>query len=739
VPLADNSNSFFAELRRRNVYRVGIAYAIAAWLVLQVIDIVVPLMDIPEWIPKFVLLLLAVGLPIALIFAWAYEMTPEGLKREKDVDRSESITHETGQRINQITIGVLVIAVGFLLADKFMVSEPVVDSGVETIAETEAVAEAVAAPPSIAVIPFVNMSADESSAYFSYGLADTLLHMLAQIREIRVAARTSSFQFRDQNVDIGEIAKKLNVGTVLEGSVQRAGNKVRVTGQLIEAETGFHLWAGIYDRNLDDIFAIQDEIANEVVAALKVSLLGESAERLAQRETENIDAYTEFLLGLNDLAEFSFESLPRAEQHFLAAVDLDPNYSLAWAELGETYHYMQNTGVGDSDEMLEKARDAAMRAIDLDENSATAIAVLGLVEDIYGNDDIAEQLYLRAINAAPNNVTAKSYYAAFHAARLRPGEAIELINQVLELDPLSTLAHTQLSSWYRFLGEYDLAAEEAAKLRDINPRGPAGYYRLAEIEYDRGNWALSVIKAMEAIKVDPNDPELAMMIGDGYISLEMPDEAKKWYDRAVEIDAEHPVSLASPLILHAYYSTESPDGVKLARRLLDDEIQNRQGSEAIAIRTLWADAASNGTYDEALDFLRGRYPDFFEDEPEWRNGDNHIAYFIGAILMRAGEVDQAHKLLDPLLQRAEAGQEAYSLRLRHVTTTGAFNDKDETLEILRAYAPNALSSDLWPVRLRDHPAFDFIRDEPEFIELVASLENHAAEQREVLATMMAEQ
>lgn len=380
-----------------------------------------------------------------------------------------------------------------------------------------------------------------------------------------------------------------------------------------------------------------------------------------------------------------------------------------------------------------------MRAIDLDENSATAIAVLGLVEAKYGNDVIAEQLYVRAINAAPNNVTAKSYYAAFHAFRFRPDEAIELINQVLELDPLSTLAHTQLSAWYRFLGQYDRATEEAAILRDISPRSPAGYYRDAEIENDRGNWALSVIKAKEALEVDPNDPELALMIGDGYISLEMPDEAKKWYDRAVEIDAEHPVSLAAPLILHAYYLTESPEGAKLARRLLDEEIQNRQGSEANAIRTLWADAAINGTYNEALDFLRGRYPEFFEAEPEWRTGEDHIAYFIGAILMRTGEVDHAHKLLDPLLLRSEAAREAYGLRLWMVATTAAFNDKDETLEILRSYAPNARRSDNWPIHLRNSPAFDFVRYEPEFIELVASLEAHAAEQREVLATLMAEQ
>ncbi|MCJ7591501.1 MAG: hypothetical protein MUO51_09125, partial [Woeseiaceae bacterium] len=250
--MANNGGSFFAELKRRNVYRVGIAYVVVGWLTLQALDIVVPIMHAPEWFSQLVLILLVIGLPFALIFAWAFEMTPEGLKREKDVDRSTSITHETGQTLNRIIIGVLIIAVGVLLADKFFLG----DADIEPVADVrnpsaETFEVTATASPSIAVLPFANMSADESSTYFSDGLADTLLHMLAQIREIRVAARTSSFQFRDQNTDIKEIAATLNVGTILEGSVQRAGNKIRVTAQLIEADTGFHLWSGNYDRNMD--------------------------------------------------------------------------------------------------------------------------------------------------------------------------------------------------------------------------------------------------------------------------------------------------------------------------------------------------------------------------------------------------------------------------------------------------------------------------------------------------------
>ena len=324
----NDKESFFEELRRRNVYRVGVGYAIVSWLLLQVIDVVLPIMGVPDWVPGLILTMLAVGFPMALIFAWAYEMTPEGLKREKEVDRSQSITDQTARKLDRIIIGVLVVAVGMLLVDKFLLTEMAVVPE-ETVAETSDVSTApVDQSPSIAVLPFLNMSDDESSTYFSDGLADTLLHMLAQIRELRVAARTSSFQFRDKAMDIGEIGRSLKVGTVLEGSVQRSGNKIRVTAQLIDVGNGYHLWSGNFDRNLDDVFEIQDEIAREVVTALKVSLLGEPAETLDQEQTEVVAAYTEYLLAIDELNSVSFESLSNAVAHLQEAIRLDPNLSL---------------------------------------------------------------------------------------------------------------------------------------------------------------------------------------------------------------------------------------------------------------------------------------------------------------------------------------------------------------------------------------------------------------------------
>ena len=231
----------------------------------------VPILRAPEWFSQLILILLVIGLPFALIFAWAFEMTPEGLKREKDVDRTESITHETGQTLNRIIIGVLAVAVGLLLIDKFFLG----DANVEPVAgspATEAFEVTATTSPSIAVLPFANMSADESSVYFSDGLADTLLHMLAQIREIRVAARTSSFAFRERRVDVRDIGRQLGVGHVLDGSVRRAGSRVRVSAQLVDATTGFEVWSDRFDRRLDDAFAIQDDVASAIVYLLSPTL-----------------------------------------------------------------------------------------------------------------------------------------------------------------------------------------------------------------------------------------------------------------------------------------------------------------------------------------------------------------------------------------------------------------------------------------------------------------------------------
>jgi TolB-like protein len=247
---------FFEELKRRNVFRVAIAYIVVAWLVLQVADVVLPTFQTPDWVMPAFTFLLALGFPVALTFAWAYEMTPEGIKREKEVDRSQSITRNTGRKLDFIIIGVLVVAIAFLAYDEFVIEPAQEEARTTANSEASEVIETDIPEMSVAVLPFVNMSADPDQEYFSDGISEELLNQLVKIRGLQVAGRTSSFAFKGRNEDLRSIADQLNVAHILEGSVRKAGDRVRITAQLVKASDGYHLWSETYDRDLSDIFAI---------------------------------------------------------------------------------------------------------------------------------------------------------------------------------------------------------------------------------------------------------------------------------------------------------------------------------------------------------------------------------------------------------------------------------------------------------------------------------------------------
>jgi TolB-like protein len=276
--------SFFDELKRRNVVRVAIVYVITAWLVLQMADVVLNNIEAPGWVFQVIMLVLGLSLPIVLVFAWAFEMTPEGLKRERDVDRGQSITHHTSRKLDFAIIAVLVLALGYFAYDKFVLQPTGGDApsaaGDDTAKRDEPTAAGAPqqanvqgpAEKSIAVIPFVNLSSDPEQEYFSDGISEELLNVLAQLPGLRVAARTSSFQFKGKSLDISQIADTLNVAHILEGSVRKSGTKLRITAQLIKADDGFHIWSKTYDREMTDIFTIQDEIAGAISEALKVQL-----------------------------------------------------------------------------------------------------------------------------------------------------------------------------------------------------------------------------------------------------------------------------------------------------------------------------------------------------------------------------------------------------------------------------------------------------------------------------------
>lgn len=380
--------SLFTELKRRNVFRLAIAYIAGAWLLTEVSGTLFPVFGIPDWGVRFVVIVLALGFLPALIISWAYELTPEGLKREKDVVREASITHFTSKRLDKITIGLIATALVFIVADRFWMSPRHTEQSVApTVVMTDKTQTfepgsymSQYPPNSIAVLPFVNMSDDEGNEYFSDGISEELLNVLVHVDGLRVASRTSSFAFKNESKSLGEIADALKVSYVLEGSVRKAGNQVRITAQLIEAASDRHLWSDKYDRDLTDIFAIQSEIANAIVAALRDSLEIEAAgEITVPAATANINAY-DLYLEARELF-ITRTDLEKSVALFEQAVVQDSGFARAWEGLAAVYVIMPSWGYTDRD-YSDLAVETAQTALALDDGLSLAYSVIGYVISI---------------------------------------------------------------------------------------------------------------------------------------------------------------------------------------------------------------------------------------------------------------------------------------------------------------------------------------------------------------------
>ena len=430
--------SFFEELKRRNVFRVGIAYAVSAWVLLQVVDLVLENITAPTWVMQIFMLAMAIGFPIALIFAWAFEMTPEGVKLEKDVDRDKSITTSTAHKMNRNIIIALVIAVALLLVDRFRQPESIEPAATDSqVNNTEVlVPEVKAAEKSIAILPFVDMSPDSDQGYFADGISEEILNVLVKTQSLKVAGRTSSFQFRDDTTDLKSIGEQLGVEHILEGSIRKANNRVRITAQLVTTSDGFHLWSETYDRELIDIFAIQDEIARAITDALAIELkLADTSQSLVSVSTKNMDAYDRYLEARGLIAQRS--NFPRAIELLNQAIQLDPEFAEGWAASAQAHslsiYYMDI----DRDETKNTAKSMALKALELDPNLSMAHSVLG---DIYRDRyewSMAKKSYLRALALNPDDIEANEQYTQMLWRVSYFKEALKYSSRATDLDPLS--------------------------------------------------------------------------------------------------------------------------------------------------------------------------------------------------------------------------------------------------------------------------------------------------------------
>jgi adenylate cyclase len=453
------------ELKRRNVFRVGIAYAAIAWLLIQVAETVLPVFGIPNDVIRIILIVLAIGFLPSLVVAWAYEMTPGGIKRDSEVDRNTPLAGRRVRRIDQVIMIVLGVAIAYFAVDKFVL-DPAEDAArlEKALAEGAAAGRAEALRTeipdnTIAVLPFINRSNDADNEYFSDGVSEELLNLLSRAQGIVVASRTSSFFFKGKDVAIPEIAERLNVRHVLEGSVRKSVNTIRVTAQLVDTRSDTQLWSNSYNRVLDDIFAVQEEIAQSIVDELRVKLGNDQPIGQPQglSQTANVDAYQLYLRGISLLRLRGIDNLRRAAELFEEAIEIDPEYARAYAQLAATYALIPFYSTEPRLQWLGRAEETAKKSIELDPTYASPHATLAVV---YQSTDgamleEADKEFHLAIKLDPNFVTARQWYGEFLMTFGRSRAFLTQLQVAHKLDPLAPVVNASLAWAYFYVGDYE--------------------------------------------------------------------------------------------------------------------------------------------------------------------------------------------------------------------------------------------------------------------------------------------
>ncbi len=478
-------DNFFAELKRRNVYKVAVAYAVVAWLLIQIATQVFPIFEIPNWAGRLVVLLLILGFPVALIFSWAFEITPEGIKLESEIEPSKSIKRGTGRKIVAMTIALAVVAAGLFVYQLVRSKATVTPRQDASAARTEA---APGPQRSIAVLPFVNMSADKNDEYLSDGMTEELLNVLTKVKSLHVPGRSSSFAFKgriDEDI-FRNVGEQLHVNAVLEGSVRKAGDKLRITAQLINVNDGFHLWSETYDRDMKDILAVQSDVARRVVEALQVQLGVEEARALTKKPTENPEAHRLYLLGRYHFAKFTRAGWDNAIHYYERALQVDPNFALAYCGLADTYGWAGGQTLPGR-EAWAKEMEFAQKALALDPNLAEAHLAMGTalfsVLDPRGSLKELD----RAVELNPNLALAYDQYGWTFAEMGRHDESIAAEKKALELDPLNSLFNTDLAFFFYWARRYDDAIAQVRKTLELDPNTGLAHHCLGWCMVLKGN------------------------------------------------------------------------------------------------------------------------------------------------------------------------------------------------------------------------------------------------------------
>lgn len=612
--------SLIAELRRRNVFRVAAAYLVVGWLLTEVLTTILPTLGAPEWAARAVILIFAFGFIPAIVLAWFFELTAEGIKRDRDVDPEEQGDNRIARKVDQVAIGVaivLIIVVGLFSAQYTADDPSPIDLGVSAT--------------SVAVLPFANMSGDRDNEYFSDGLTETLLHMLAQIPDLQVAARTSSFAFKGQNKSIPEIAEELEVAHILEGSVQRAGDQIRVTAQLIRASDGFHIWSKNFDREFTDVFAIQDEIAMQVGSALSASLLGTEEEtKLAGVSTDDLDAYELFLQARKERATYSYGGLQAAEDLLKGALLIDPDFIEAKSELANSYIHQAETGLMDQQEANAEiiAITDQVLAVRPDDPIAKATSIFAKAMSLAARGDIAAMTDVAAeladiVAESPKVNEPRVLLARAYTYLQKHEECLAVLRDALSQDKLNPSLHYELGVAYIRAKRWDEAKAALEKSLELEPRQPNAYTYLGMIAMQAGDYVTMVQQQLNAISVDPQDHELPGLLSLFLYQIGLTEIADDFRNRVLTLAPTSPVAYQIE-IARAKAIGDLEGSIEAARRAVEDDIEDRRFAFGGAVQHLVRTAVMTGRVEEELAWIDELHPGIFDVDaagvpPRYRN------------------------------------------------------------------------------------------------------------------------
>ena len=679
--------SFIKELNRRNVIRVAIAYAVVAWLLIEITATTFPILKLPDWSVTLVTVLVLIGFPLALIFAWAFELTPEGIKRDTNVGGASATQPRAPESASALTSDL----------------------------------------KSIAVLPFENMSREEANEPFTIGIHDDLLTHISKIRSIKTISRTSVSQYRGTTKTIPQIAEELGVRTVLEGSVQRVGDRVRINAQLIDARTDEHLWAESYDRQLTvaDIFAIQSEIAAAIAEALRATLSPEEKERLETVPTENLAAYDAYLLGRQRMTKRVSVALAEAIDYFQQAIAFDPDFALAYVGLAESYQLQENYSGLPQNEMFAKAEIAIGKALELDDRLGEAYASLGRIKTFTGDFEGAEPAFQRALQLNSNYATAHDWYAILLGRSDRLPEALAQIKKGLELDPLSAIINHDMGYILSALGRFDESLVQFEKVIEIDPAFPTAYWHIGQLHSAAfGRLDEAVVWHRKGIYLDSRNPEIPASLSMVYLDVGDDAKAKYWIDRSMELGPENGWSIGAAEMFHLYRG-EDVQAPEYVSKLLTISPSS------------WARLADLRNHDlQGGEYTEGQAQNekacliwLNENESRINRINYRPAIDLALILQRKGEQERADQILDRCLTVIQSmprlGIEGYG-----ISDALIYAQQGKTKEALAALrqAIDERWRTFWWYYLEHDPSLESIRDEPEFQAMVKEIEADMTEQ-----------